>query len=103
MADDEPTNSMPYSWRKVAQDRWLCIDDNSKHIVGTILKEGPQRHRIQLRSSDGILLLHPVVFNRFGTARQILLSKLKNSALKDLARKSDDTTEAAIAAASTGC
>ncbi len=73
---------MPYSWRRVAQDRWLCIDDDRKLIVGTIFRESAQRHRMQLRSADGILLLHPVVFNRFGTARQILLSKLKESVSK---------------------
>ena len=104
MADDEPDKiSMSYSWRRVTHDRWLCIDDNRELIVGTILKERPQRHRIQLRDSNGTLLLHPVVFNRFGTARQILFSKLVNSVLNHPATKSEDKTEAAMGAASAGC
>ncbi len=94
---------MPYSWRRLTQDRWLCIDDDHKLIVGTIFRESAQRHRIQLRSSDGVLLLHPVIFNRFGTARQILLSKLESSASKDPATDSDDETRAIMVARQRDC
>lgn len=76
----------------------MCIDDDSKLIVGAIVKEGAQRHRIQLRDSDGTLVLHPVVFNRFGTARQILLSKLEHSILKPSATDVDNEIQAAMSA-----
>jgi hypothetical protein len=91
---------MSYSWRRVAQDRWLCINDDCKLIVGAILKEGVRRYRIQLRCSGGTLLLHPVIFSHFGTAGRILLSKLKELPLHQPEIKHSEQSDSAIAATS---
>ena len=73
-----PENVMTYVCRKISEDRWLYVTEDEKRIVGSIVKEGIRRYRIQLPMRDGTLLSHPVVFERFKTADRILRSKIES-------------------------
>ena len=43
-----PENVMTYVCRKISEDRWLYVTADEKRIVGSIVKEGIRRYRIQL-------------------------------------------------------
>jgi hypothetical protein len=67
-----------YVWRKIAEDRWLCVADDAQcTIVGGITKEGIRRYRIQLPCVEGTLRAAPVIFERFKTAEFSLKAKLR--------------------------
>lgn len=66
-----------YVWRKIAENRWLCVtDDETAAILGGITKEGFRRYRIQLPCAEGKLCSGPVIFERFKTAEFSLKAKL---------------------------
>ena len=75
-----PENVMTYVCRKITEDRWLYVTADEKRIVGSVIKEGIRRYRIQLPVRDGTLLSHPVVFERFKIADRILKPKIESRA-----------------------
>ena len=81
MASELPTQRFvtdnEYVWRQIGEHRWLCVQQDSNHILGGITKEGIRRYRIQLASHGGILLSDVIILENFQLARRMLKAKLR--------------------------
>ena len=76
--DRDECEEMGYVWRKIGEDRWLCITVGKQRVVvGQVIRMAFRRFRIQLRLRTGETVAPPILFEHLKIAQRILIAKLR--------------------------
>ena len=71
---------LTYVWRKMGEDRWLCIAvGKPRVVVGEVIRVGIRRFRIQLRLRTGETVSPKILFEHLKIAQRVLTSKLNST------------------------